>query len=126
MEVDAECNKGNGKEKKDEKIEEKARGKGESFAGRYMPQSELKATKYQAIRDTFVQSLSARLQPQYKFQDKGYYFRVCLLLAVLKVRPHMPWPAPIAALQQSAGPVLQGLSREAEECNSKLDLRGSL
>ena len=65
MEVDAECNQGEGKS------EEKARGKGESFAGRYMPQAELKATKYQAIRDTFVQSLSARLQPQYKFQDKG-------------------------------------------------------
>ena len=113
MEVDAECNQGEGK-KEEKDVTEKARGKGESFAGRYMPQSELKATKYRAIRDTFVQSLSARLQPMYKFQDMGYFSR-CVNFTRLKGEPSHAMISAHCCLSavNHAGSLLQVLPGEA-------------
>ena len=68
--------KGDGKgkaEKKDGKNkDEKDDAKDEvlTFARRYMPESETKATKFRAIRDVFMESLSSRLNSQSRFQDK--------------------------------------------------------
>ena len=58
----------NDPEKGKSRVSDKIKAEG-TFARRYVPDSEVKATKYRAIRDVFLLKLAPCLKGQSKFQD---------------------------------------------------------
>ena len=42
-----------------------------SFASRYMPKDEVKASRFRAIRDVFVRTVASKLKSQSRYQERG-------------------------------------------------------
>ena len=63
-----------------------------TFASRYLPECEFKATKFRAIRDVFVRSLSSRLRSQSRFQDHFMLSRFFLKQCIWSWSQNNKWP----------------------------------
>ena len=67
--------KADNKQKGKSRVSDKSKAEG-TFASRYVPDSEVKAAKYRAIRDVFLQKLASCLNGQSKFQDTAVGHRM--------------------------------------------------